>query len=875
MKTKSEPLGAAAAFGLLAIGGGVGAAALDMSPAWAALDTRSYEISSGPVTTALQRFAEKSGAVLIYDSALARGKTTAGFKGDATVTEALGVLLSGTGLSYSLAPGKKSVAIMLAQNEGVRNDAGAEALPAIDIGAERPATRGEGSGKPVLTPQNSYVTPVVSTGTKTDTPVMNTPVNVQAVTQKAIEDRQAITLGEALGNVSGVFVGSTATTAAYGYRTSGIFIRGFLTKNIYRDGFRMDGSGAGAGVDLSGDTQLANVESIEVLKGPAAILYGLSEPGGIVNATTSNPSDTPHYSITQQIGSLALYRTSVGATGPLNESKSLLYRLDTSYENNGAPFGSFIDLTHSQNVFVAPVIKWVPDEATWVKAELQYNNAVSANYSPIVPLFNGSFITIPRNVNYGESSPYHTPSIFAALTLSHRFDNNWSIKQRVAFDESAVSARLNLPSSLSGGANPTLTRITADSRGRQTTFSTNIDIVGHFDLLGAKHTLLLGGDFYRLSSSNDGLNSPFWGTSLISLANPVHPGVPGSYPVTQDNLAYSRQDTAGLYLQDEIALPYDFHVMAGLRYQKIHQWSTSAIKTVISTAFFSSQSSTYQSPDALDEDRVTPRFGLLWRPREWVSLYGNYTEGFSPNKGFVYPGTLSPPSGATSWEAGAKFEFFEGRLRATVDYYDLVKTNVAITDPNFRTYKNGVCAAATCNIIAGEAHSSGPEVDIQGELLPGLNVSVAYTNQDVRISRGTSNSDGLSGVQPGQRFPNVPRNLARLSATYDFQDASLKGLKIGAFYTYHGSQPILDGSGGLPGAAPLLASWGTVDLMAGYSFDLDGVKTTAQVNIANLLDQSYYNGAGVMAKPTSGFSIAGYRDYGAPFSVRGSLRFEF
>ena len=142
MKTKSEPLGAAAAFGLLAIGGGVGAAALDMSPAWAALDTRSYEISSGPVTTALQRFAEKSGAVLIYNSALARGKTTAGFKGNATVTEALGVLLSGTGLSYSLAPGKKSVAIMLAQNEGVRSDAGAEALPAIDIGAERPATRG-------------------------------------------------------------------------------------------------------------------------------------------------------------------------------------------------------------------------------------------------------------------------------------------------------------------------------------------------------------------------------------------------------------------------------------------------------------------------------------------------------------------------------------------------------------------------------------------------------------------------------------------------------------------------------------------------------------------------------------------------------------
>ena len=95
----------------------------------------------------------------------------------------------------------------------------------------------------------------------------------------------------------------------------------------------------------------------------------------------------------------------------------------------------------------------------------------------------------------------------------------------------------------------------------------------------------------------------------------------------------------------------------------------------------------------------------------------------------------------------------------------------------------------------------------------------------------------------------MPRNLARLWTTYEFQDALLKGLKIGAGYTYHGSQPIQDGTGGNLGAIPLLSSWGTVDLMAAYSFDLDGVKTTAQINATNIFDRTYYTGALVSGDP--------------------------
>jgi iron complex outermembrane receptor protein len=309
--------------------------------------------------------------------------------------------LSGTGLTYTLAPGKKSVSIVLAQTDnGVRNDAGAEALPAIDIGAERPPTGGPSNGKPGLTSQNSYVVPNASTATKTDTPVMNTPINVQTITQKALEDQQATSFKDALQNVSGVMINNTSST-----RAGGILVRGFNTTEYYQDGVRVSGSSPTSGVqsDLIGSKQFANIDGIELLKGPAAILYGLSEPGGIVNITTRSPQDTPHYAMQQQVSALALYRTSLAATGPVTADKSVLYRVDMSYENNGAPFGSFIDGTHSRNFFVAPVVKWQIDNATWVRAEVNYSNDLSSGYASYDPTINGQIVQRPRNNNYSGS----------------------------------------------------------------------------------------------------------------------------------------------------------------------------------------------------------------------------------------------------------------------------------------------------------------------------------------------------------------------------------------------------------------------------------------------------------------------------------------
>jgi iron complex outermembrane recepter protein len=867
---------AAMAMSAVAFGAGApGSPASASIPPQNGLDAvKTYTIPAGSMGAALNAFADKNGLHVLYDARATRRLKSPGLSGAYSLRQGLDQLLSGTGLKYSFAAIDGTVSIVLAQNAtGTQTDAGgAIELPTVEVTANQTGATGCGpyGGAPcsgfggaglAQDPYNtSYVLPTASTGTKTDTPVMDTPLNVQSVTQQVLQDQQAITLQQALQNVSGVSVaeGSGLGTAQ---RDNGIFLRGFQADTYYRDGFRVDTQLAGF-FDFVGAQQLANIASVEVLKGPGAVLYGLVEPGGIVNIVTKEPLNVPYFAVEQQIGSLALYRTTVDATGPLTEDKTWLYRMNMSYENNGAPFGSLIDLTRSENIFLAPVIKWNIDGATWVKLEAEFNDDRSSFYSPFDPQINGVFVNIPRSTNYGESSPIFTTTLFSALTWSHNFNNDWSIKQQIAYysanDHGTAYA---LPEFLFSVSPPLVAGVDSLVQSSQTTYSTNVDITGHINTFGAEHTLLLGGDYYR--TLGNGIVTDSDEFTLINLFNPIHPAsaVP-LCPCLIDASAFT-QDTAGLYLQDQIKLPYNFYLLAGARYQYIRQ----------TAALGESFDDLTPQGNPLTGQAVTPRFGLLWRPQDWVSFYGNYTEGFGPNTGaFIFPGTLAPPSSAESWEAGAKLEFFNGKLRASADYFELIKTNVPIADLN-PAHSCGGGGPGSCSLLVGAARSKGPELDIQGEILPGWSVIASYTNDDVRVTQGAGGtSTQLSGLAPGQRFPLVPRNAASLWTTYAFQDETLKGLKIGAGYVYAGSRPLEDFSGSPPGTFPFLPSYGIVNLMAAYTFRLFGANLTAQLNITNLFDTTYYT-SGFNGPPlTSGLVGGSVRQYGAPFAVVGSLR---
>jgi len=796
----------------------------------------------------------------------------------------------------------------------------AKAKPAPRTGASQSAGGGHGNSRPVVGPaigggeaaaaaaaaaalnyggagpqqspfNTSYTYEAATTGTKTSTPVMETPVNVQTVTQQVLRDNQVTDLSKALEFVSGVTTtkGPTDNGSPYGQ----IVIRGFAANYIYRDGFRLDlGAAAGFAFGASSAIQFANVQSIEVLKGAAAVLYGQSEPGGIVNIVTKQPLDQPFYAVNTQGSSLADYRTTVDATGPLTSDKSWLYRINMSYENNAAPFGSFIDNTHAENIFVAPVLKWNIDNDTWVKLEGNlYKNTQSGTFAT-TPELNGSFITIPRSLNYSSAySPGVNTNIFTALTWLHNFDKDWSIKQVVYFNRYEVDATLRngtvmnnfgFPYAQPGYqfqgpfTSPVYNRSLGSNIYATQTLATEADVIGHINTWGAEHTLLFGGDIYKTLNWSEYFISPI--NSPQSVLYPVNPGLPFLGPLIPSVEFTAPQDTAGLYVQDQIKLPYDFFFMAAARYQYFRQgggvFGIPSFATNLGGIFSSPQ-------QAAAQQYLTPRFGLLWRPFSWVSAYMSYAEGFSTNTGIVFPGTLAPPTGARDAEAGLKFEFFDGKLRATVDYYDLTETNVV--EPDFNFFHNCGGGPGSCSIVVGEARSKGPEVDVQGELYPGLNVILAYTNQSTAVTKAAPGqqtaSNGAQASLLGQPFPGVPRNVATLSTTYEFQDGTFKGLKLGATYHYNGAQRVNDGTVAADGFTPLglgwltpsLAGYGTVDLLADYPFVYDGWKLDAGVNIHNLFDRTYYTGANYVSPLVGLGGSFGGRSYGDNFSVLGHI----
>jgi iron complex outermembrane receptor protein len=235
---------------------------------------------------------------------------------------------------------------------------------------------------------------------------------------------------------------------------------------------------------------------------------------------------------------------------------------------------------------------------------------------------------------------------------------------------------------------------------------------------------------------------------------------------------------------------------------------------------------------------------------KWVSLYGSYTENFGgTNSLFNTDGTTLPPESAQQWETGFKTEFWGGRLRTTVSYFELTKQNLwtAIpNDPNF----NGRAI--------GEAKSKGIEFDTTGEILPGWKVIAAYSYLPFAKITKDVDYDGGTGGQ-GNRLFLAPRNSGSLWSTYELQNSVLRGIKFGAGAVAQGQKQ------GESGNTYQLPGFVTANLMASYQIKVGGTKVTTQLNIDNLLDKTYY----------AGTNTANFITFGTPRTFLGSVRVEF
>ncbi len=542
--------------------------------------------------------------------------------------------------------------------------------------------------------RDDYQAPPSTTATRTSTPVLQTPQSIQTVPRAVIQDQSALTLSEALRNVAGVqfdfgFNGALQPlTILRGFPSISMTAAGSMSgsSNYYLDGSRA------VGVPIN----MANVQSVEVIKGPASVLYGRAEPGGLVNVVTRPIASVPGASFEQTLGQYGLSRTAVEASGTLNEARTLRGRAAASYYTAG----SIRDFVKDRLGDFSGTLAWAPDARTSVTANLDYSDQrYRTDYG--VPANGTRPADLPWSRQFNDApelSSARTTSL--KLEASHRLSDTWQLKGRAMSLRSDTSEMDVSPYRMDysfgrgapevrcpGTGNP-LCRyyfyVRPEGRNRIDQF--NVDLTGTFATGSVRHTLLLGADAYNSRKTG---TTYFQQLSAVDIQQPAPGHTPGldlTKAMPQNYADHNRWTS--LYLQDQAALGNGVFVVGALRHDR-----TSAVFAAPGT-------------EPNKQSFTTPRLGAVWQFAAHQSVYAQYQDAVAANNGRdTVTGAALEAERARQFEVGHKLELFDGALSSTVAVYELTKRNRAGTVPiATRPYYN--------TVTIGEARSRGLEWDV-------------------------------------------------------------------------------------------------------------------------------------------------------------------
>ncbi len=625
-----------------------------------------------------------------------------------------------------------------------------------------------------------------------------------------LQDRQARSITDGLENVSGI---STITNPAgtRQYFTS----RGF---ELYT-GFLVNGI---PNSSIADDGNFINVERLEVLKGPASVLYGESGDGSLgatVNFVTRQPLRDPFYEVSATVGSFNDYQGAFDFSGPLNASKTALYRLIAAYRSNE----TFIDFNETRTLSIAPSLSFSLSPSTDFIVEgdvhsMERNGAPEGTpaIGTVLPNPNGR---INRSFNAaGPQEDYLSVNGRGGYRLEHRFDQNWKLRNAFlyTFYINDIDSPFIRGSSLAND-NRTLNRSFFVGDIDVNTYYLNTDLLGKFRTGAIDHQLLFG---FSLSRRTTDYNLEFGNASPIDIFNPVFDQ---TVSATIGNFIQSTtRDTLGIYLQDQITLTENLKLLLGGRID-IFEERTNARLTNVET----SQSDT----------AFSPRLGIVYQPISPISLYASFAQSFTPTIGTSASGEAFQPGRGTQYEVGIKADL-SSKLSTTLAFYDLTRTNVTTSDPNDSRF----------SVQTGEQRSRGIELDISGEILPGWKIIGGYAYNDARVTK-----DNATPV--GNRLFGAPEHSFNLWTTYRIQQGDLQGLGFGLGFNYVGkTQANLANTFEIP-------SFFRTDAAIFYERE----KFRAALNFRNIFDVEYFIGRG-----SDVFVYAG-----APFTVQGTLSWRF
>ncbi|WP_338016931.1 TonB-dependent siderophore receptor [Myxacorys almedinensis] len=561
----------------------------------------------------------------------------------------------------------------------------------------------------------------------------------------------------------------------------------------------------------------ANIERVEVLKGPASVLFGQGLPGGTINQITKQPLRDPFYGVDATIGSYDFYRGAIDLSGPLNSSQTALYRLNAAYKNSG----SFVDFVENRQLLIAPVLSLAVGEKTRLTLEGEYigvaNDATAFGIPAIGTVLPNQNGKIPRDRNFNEPSAFYDEDIGkVGYRLEHQFSDNWSLRNvfRAAFyrNEQEFFNYTSLASD-----QRTLNRVGfLDRRNNADYYDATVDLVGKFLTGSVEHQLLIG-TALSLDRSTDRF---FRGAATpIDLFNPVFSRRLG--PLSRFSTA-SKTDVFGVYIQDQIKLAENLKLLLGGRFDTFKQTTENRV----------ANTEQEQSGNAF-----SPRVGIVYQPIPPISLYASYSRSFSPVTGTTFSGDSFVPERGTQYEVGVKADL-SNRLSTTLSLFDTIRSNVTTADP----------INAGFSIQTGEQRSRGIELSLAGEILPGWNIFAGYSYNDVRITK-----DNTFAVD--NRVNNAPENSFNLWTTYEFQRGLLQGFGFGGGLFFVGErQGNLNNTFTVP-------SYLRTDAAIFYKRG----QFRAQVNFRNLFNIDYFESA-----------VGDLRLYpGEPFTVQGTISWQF
>jgi iron complex outermembrane recepter protein len=743
-----------------------------------------FALSAKPLPQALSDFSRITGLSVVYTDEAPYGINAPAVSGQMSAEQALQRLLGGSGFTFRRTDARTLVL---------------EPLPtqgALNLGATTITSVME-----VMDQSTSYQPPPTSSVMRSQALLQEIPQTVNVIPAQVIRDQAPRNLDDALANVSGITQGNTL-----GSTQDSVMTRGFgdnRNGSIMRDGMPV----------IQGRGLNATVDRVEVLKGPASLLYGIQDPGGVVNMVSKKPELEQYNALNLRGSTYGNGKNGSGggldSTGALGDS-GLAYRmvLDHDDEDYWRNYGV------QRQTLVAPSLAWFGDSTSVLFAYEHREFLTPFDRGTVIDPRDNHPLDISRerrldepfNDMEGRSDLYH-------FEADHELGDNWSAHfgyswNRETYDASQV--RVTAIDTSQG----TLTR---NMDGTQNAISTDrfttASVEGRVDVAGMQHDLVFGiDDEYRKIYRADLIRQK--SLSTFSYTHPVYGReVEGTTVSPADSAQTDILRSDSVFLQDSIHLNDQWILVGGARFQEYDQYAGKGVPFQVNT-------------DSKGQKWVS-RAGLVYRYTDALSFYGSYTESFKPNSTIaplsgsstVLDGSIAPEE-AKSWEVGAKLDL-PGRVTGNIALFDIKKRNVLVANSE---------GPVTIYSAAGEVRSRGLEVDVSGQLSDRWSMIGSYAYTDAEVTEDPT--------YKGKKLQNVAKNSGSLSAVYDF--GNIFGgdqLRVGAGARYVGER-----AGNAVNDFDL-PSYTVADAFATYDTKVEGQKVKFQLNVKNLFDRTYYTSA--------------------------------